>query len=436
MSLANLITYADYVANGVNTTFSIPFDSFSDVQIEVYLIDTLTDTVTLLVQGGDYTVTPPAVVGDRPIEIETTIAYAATDIIRVQRATSLEQIIHYINNSSFLATDHEKGLDRIVMMVQEISQQLGRSIKISTPDGIRGVNPELPQLVDGGILVYDQATEKFLCQTVATIAAAAGSGLPVGGTLGDFIEMGAALAEWKSANYSGISARFGAWSSSGLKDTLDKIIAITYTPPTISLSGSSNVLREKGATVAGCTLSATIVKKSDPIAVVRFYQGATLLDTQVAGGAIPTGGTSTYAYAPSFTDNISFSAQVDDTGATGGPTTVSSSTSYSFVYPYYYGAGAAGLGAAVAGLTKDITNNTSNYSKTLVSTGGQKLYMAYPASYGALTSILDSNLFEVISTFTATTTNITGLDGNPVSYRIYESNNLVIAGSFAFQFKK
>ena len=97
---------------------------------------------------------------------------------------------------------------------------------------------------------------------------------------------------------------------------------------------------------------------------------------------------------------------------------------------------AAGLGAAVAGLTKDITNNTSNYSRTIVSAGSQKLYIAYPASYGALTSILDANLFEVISTFTVTTANITGLDGNPVSYRIYESNNLVIAGSFAFQFKK
>lgn len=435
MSLANLSTYADYVCNGVNTTFGIPFDSFSDVQIEVYLIDTLTDTVTLLVQGGDYTVTPPAVVGDRPIEIETTIAYAATDIIRVQRATSLEQIIHYINNSSFLATDHEKGLDRIVMMVQEISQQLGLALKISTPDGIRGINPNLPQLVDGGILVYDEATEKFVCSTIEEIAAAAGSGLPAGGTVGDFVEQGVTVAEWKSANYSGIS-RFGAWSSAGLKDTLDKILNITYTPPTISLSGSSNVLREKGATVSGITLSALIAKLSDPIATVRFYQGATLLDTQVAGGAIPNGGTSTYVYAPSFTDNISFSAQVDDNGATGGPTTVTSNTSYSFVYPYYYGAGAAGLGAAVAGLTKDIANNTSNYSKTLVSAGSQKLYIAYPASYGALTSILDANLFEVISTFTATTANITGLDGNPVSYRIYESNNLVIAGSFAFQFKK
>jgi hypothetical protein len=108
------------------------------------------------------------------------------------------------------------------------------------------------------------------------------------------------------------------------------------------------------------------------------------------------------------------------------------------VYPYYFGAGAAGkTGAQIrSDLNMDIINNTNNYSKTLVSAGSQKLYIAYPASYGALTSILDANLFEVISTFTASTLNITGLDGNPVSYRVYESNNLVIAGSFAFQFKK
>jgi len=41
--------------------------------------------------------------------------------------------------------------------------------------------------------------------------------------------MGSGEAEWKTANYSGIS-RFGAWSSAGLKDTLDKILNITYTP--------------------------------------------------------------------------------------------------------------------------------------------------------------------------------------------------------------
>lgn len=239
-------------------------------------------------------------------------------------------------------------------------------------------------------------------------------------------------------NYDGYSSRFSQiFTSVGLSDTLDKILLITYTAPQISISGSSNVLREKGTSVSNVTLTATITKRSDPIQEVRFYQNpSTLLDTQTSGGAIPSGGASTYLFAGPFSDNITFRAEVDDNGATGGPTTVSATTTYNFVYPYYYGGGAAALGAGVAALTKHVTANTNNYQQTITVTDGQKIYVAFPASYGTLNSILDASNFEVLSAFTATTADITGLDGNPVSYRIYESNSAVVAGSYFFQFKK
>lgn len=239
--------------------------------------------------------------------------------------------------------------------------------------------------------------------------------------------------------FDGYSARFSEQfgPTTGLLDTLNKIIIITYTAPAISLgiSGSGTV-REKGAAVTAATMTATVTKRSNPIGVVRFYYNGGLVSTQASPN--PAGGNETYNWTGSFTDNKSFSSQVDDTvvGVTG-PTTVTSNTvNFTFVYPYFYGAGAAGLGAAVAGLTKDITTNTNNYSRTITSTGAQKLYVAYPASYGVLTSILDASLFEVISTFTRTTVNITGLDATSQSYYVYESNSLVIAGSFAYQFKK
>lgn len=240
-------------------------------------------------------------------------------------------------------------------------------------------------------------------------------------------------------NYDGYSSRFGQiFTSEGLDDTLQKILLITYTAPQISLSGSSNVLREKGASVSNITLTAAITKRSDPIKEVRFYRNpSTLLDTQTSGGAIPSGGNSTYLYSTSFSDNVTFRAEADDDGATGGPTTVSATTTYSFVYPYYTGAGSAGkTGAQIrSDLVTDVSSSNSN--KTVIFSGvnnGQVLYLAYPQSYGALTHIYDINNFDTIADWTQSVKSITGLDGNPVNYYVYEFNNPLVSGSYTYRF--
>lgn len=232
------------------------------------------------------------------------------------------------------------------------------------------------------------------------------------------------------------SARFNEqFTSTGLMDTLTKIIKPQYTPPTINLSGSSNILREKGDVVNSITLTANIVRRSNPIDQVRFYQGMTLINTKT--GTIPNGGSETSPYSTPFSDNISFRAEVDDTQVgDDGPTTVGSNTiTYQFVYPYYVGAGAAGLTPAqVAALTKRVIASTASRVEDITATAGQVLYFAYPASYGALTKIFDVNNFDTFSDWTPRTQDITGLDGSPVSYRIYEFKNPVVAGTYRYTF--
>jgi hypothetical protein len=237
--------------------------------------------------------------------------------------------------------------------------------------------------------------------------------------------------------YEGYSARFSEnILTTGLSDTLAQILDLQYTGPAISLSGSgSTTIREKGTSVASTSLTATVTKRSDPIAAVRFYQGATLIDTNT--GTIPTGGVEAHTYSTPFTDTISFSAQADDNGATGGPTTVTAGVTFTFVYPYYHGAGAAALSASgVGALTKTLIVSTATVTKTITVNGSQKMFFAYPASYGALTSILDVNNFDVFPDWTLRTENITGLDGAAVSYRIYEFNNTAVAGDYFFSFRR
>ena len=240
-------------------------------------------------------------------------------------------------------------------------------------------------------------------------------------------------------SYSGISLLTGEqFTSSGLQDTLDKIIRITYLAPTISLAGSSNIVREKGDTVSSITLTATIAKKSNDVSEVRFYQGATLLDTQTSGGAIASGGQSTYVYSTSFDDNISFSSQVDD-ALDGGNQTIgtSASISYTFVYPYYVGADVTDLlDTEIILLEKVVQTAKTSYTKVFTADAGDVFYIAYPDTISPLTSILDVNSFETISSWTHFYENLTCLDGSTQSYRVYEFDNPVAAGDYQYTFKR
>lgn len=377
------------------------------------------------------------------------------------------QTTEFRNKADFTLRRLEQALDVQLSAIQRLSYSVQRAIKLSdnfkmsdsfdtklpinsTDELIQDNRGRVLQMnaTNDGLefgLTQAQQVESLadLIEDIVVELLSEAGGLPPGGDQYANIEKLSSTtgdAAWTDPIvYDGISARFGntLFQKSGLKPVLDEIIKITYTPPVVSLSGSSNILREKGAPVTATTLTASVTKKSNLIAEARFYKGATLLDTQTSGGAIPNGGNSTYDWTGSFSDNTTFSVQVDDASGGGGPTTVTASTTFSFVYPYYVGAGSSGISAAsVASLTKRVIASTASRVETITATGGQVFYFAYPASYGALTSILDVNNFETLPDWTLRTENITGLDGNAVSYRIYEFNNPVAAGSYQYTFKR
>jgi len=450
MSVSNTVVKQMYNGNGSTTNFAIPFAYIPDeasAQVKVYTIVSSTGVATLRTEGAmqDYTLTPAydAVTNPNgPTTVVFNTAPTALQKVLVIRSVPLTQVIEYIANaSSFRADDVEEGMDRLALMIQQLAEVLGRVPTIEQYPAMVGLfDTALPP--DGAaddILTINATNDGFEWKSPAAVASGGGSGIPVGGVAGDFLEKASATdgdAVWMTGAYSGIS-RFGAFSSTGLEDTIAQILNITYTPPSISLAASgSGTVREKGASVASTTLTATITKQSDPIVDVRFYQGVTLLDTQTGNPPVPNGGAPTYVYSVAFTDNISFSAQTIDDGTSGGPTNVTSSTvSFTFVYPYYSGVGAAALAAASVGaLTKDVRISTSSLNKSFTPNGSQVLYFAYPASYGALTSILDDNDFETLGDWTLRTENITGLDATAQSYRIYEFNNTPVSGTYGFTF--
>lgn len=334
------------------------------------------------------------------------------------------QGFQFREQTNYQLRQFEEALDNVMIYIQRMNNRFDRVFQLSdNAAGVAGLNMKIASMpVPNGIPIFNDDGDAIEFITPDELVSSTGG----------FVDTDYA--------YVGYSARFSeAFSSTDLDDTLTKILNISYLAPLISLSGTgSGTIREKGASLASAPLTAAITKRSDPIAEVRFYRGVTLIDTQTSGGGIPNGGNSTYTDSTGWTDTISFSAQVDDDGSTGGPTTVTSNTvTYTFVYPYYYGADAAAISAAaVAALTKSVIVSTATVNLTITAAGGEVFYFAYPASYGALTSILDVNGFNTLPDWTLRTENITGLDGKPVSYRIYEFNNPVTAGDYYYSFRR
>jgi hypothetical protein len=123
--------------NGSSTAFSWPITNWvqdSD-HLKVYLINTSVTpyTKTLLTEGAlqDYQISgvdvPNGIVGTG---ITTTLAYSSSYKILQYRDVPLEQERDYEAGGSFPLEDHELGLDLIFMILQELQEQLDRSVKM------------------------------------------------------------------------------------------------------------------------------------------------------------------------------------------------------------------------------------------------------------------------------------------------------------------
>lgn len=331
-------------------------------------------------------------------------------------------------DTRFLPQTIETVLDRLTMHLLAVKGVASLALGLS--QGGAGVDPNLPPLTGqgGNVLAvkFDESGFEYVLPGGIPLGGAADAVLAkVSGTDGDVA--------WDDLALSGFSARFGAaWTSNGIRDTLNKILDFSYLAPLISLSCSpGQSVREKGTSVAAVTMTATTTKRSDAITAVTHFRNGVLVDTE--GAPSPTGGAETFTESTPFTDTMSFFSRVFD-----GTTTVTSNTvTYSYAYPYYEGKGAAGLNAAgiVASLTKVVRSSTANVAVT-ASPSSEHFYFCYPAAYAVLTSILDPNGFETISAYTYRTVTITGLDASAQSYRVYELTLPTTQTAFTNTFKR
>jgi hypothetical protein len=440
MSLESTDIRVSFAGNGVTLGFTFNKYFLLNADLVVLLVDSTTKVETLQVITTNYTVSGAGESGGGTVTF--LVAPPTGTTVVIYRDPAVTQTWDPEVTGPVPPDTIEQEFDKRTMVEQRLKYLAGRSVRL--PEGHTGTfDTKLPADFEAGdVLTINEAGDGIGAKTPAELLAEAAEGgaIPVGGDTGAVLVKASADdqdTEWNQFDFEGYSARFGEnISTANLQETLETILDLQYTGPAVSLSASgSGTIREKGDEVTASTLTAVITKRSDPIAEVRFYLGAGLLDTQTSGGGIPSGGNSTFNWTGSIDDTSVFSVQVDDDGATGGPTTASDTETFTFVYPYYVGAGAVALSAAnVALLTKRVIVSSSSRNETITAANGNVFFFAYPASYGALVSILDENGFETFPDWTLRTENITGLDGNAVSYRIYEFENPVTAGDYEYTF--
>lgn len=406
-----------YTCNGADTTFGVTFNYETSTEVKVQKIDytiPAAPVTTELVLGVTYTFNMTTNLITTVVNVAGTLTptpLSALHKIRIYRQTvDYHQTVYSTYQFPFDTANTD--LDRAYQLIQELKTELSRKVGLAPASTMNGLSLTGEQLL--------------AMQTIITTLQSNGGALPAGGTINQYLEAGAGgLGEWVSGTFTGYSARYGTnLSLAGVRAALNYIFNFSYAAPAISLSSDvATTVREKGTATGPVTLTATTTRTSNAITLVDYYRTGVLIHTKAA--PIAAGGVETYSDLTGFTDTTTFHARAGD----GTTNTTSNTITYNFVYPYYYGAGAAGLTAAqVAALTKDVRASSSDITYSFTIAVGQKIYMAYPASYGALTSIHDSNGFETIGDWTLRTENITGLDATAQSYRIYEFNNLFGVG--------
>jgi len=194
---------------------------------------------------------------------------------------------------------------------------------------------------------------------------------------------------------------------------------VQYIKPSVMLTlNPATALYDAAAdSVASITLNAAATKQSSNIAKVDFYVNGSLVNTVTSG--ITNGGNCSYIYAPAapITTDTDFRAVVTDVdGGTGVST-----KSIAFIGQSYYGIVGSDVDAPTADEVKALSKtlkNTNDYTYSNITMDFQKIVYAYPASLGALTSILDANNIQYLNSYTRQDLTIDG-----IAYYVYVLTN-------------
>lgn len=130
MTLSTTINKVSYSGTGSQDTFAYTYKIFSSSDIEVYIRDT-SGTETKKTITTHYTVSNVGNASGGNIVFTTGNTPLNTDTVIIVRTVPLTQTFDYVLNDPFPSDSHEDGLDKLTMQVQQVKEEVDRSIKAS-----------------------------------------------------------------------------------------------------------------------------------------------------------------------------------------------------------------------------------------------------------------------------------------------------------------
>jgi hypothetical protein len=130
MTISSTTVRNSYSGDNSTTTFSYTFKIFQDSDIQV-IIRSTDGTETTKTITTHYTVTGAGNSGGGSVIFTSGNIPTSTQTVVLRRNIPQTQAIDYIANDPFPAESHEEGLDRATMAIQQLQEELTRSIKLS-----------------------------------------------------------------------------------------------------------------------------------------------------------------------------------------------------------------------------------------------------------------------------------------------------------------
>jgi hypothetical protein len=166
MTISSTTVKNSYSGNSSTTVFAYTFKIFADSDIQV-IIRSSTGTETTKTITTHYTVSGAGNANGGSVTFLT--APVTGETVVLIRNVPQTQAIDYIANDPFPAETHEEGLDRATMTIQQMQEEINRSIKLSKTNTITSTEFTVAAADRANkILAFDSTGEISVTQELGT----------------------------------------------------------------------------------------------------------------------------------------------------------------------------------------------------------------------------------------------------------------------------
>ena len=173
MTISSTVVKNSYNGNGSTRTFTYTFKIFQDSDLQV-IIRSSNGTETTKTLNTHYTVSGAGNANGGSITfLQNLPSYDYTPLssekIILIRNIPQTQSLDYIANDTFPAESHEEGLDRAIMVVQQLQEEVNRSLKLSKTNTITSTEFTVDSTNRANkILAFDSTGELSIAQELGT----------------------------------------------------------------------------------------------------------------------------------------------------------------------------------------------------------------------------------------------------------------------------